>query len=169
MITYRIVDCPAFEVVGWKTWISGQDNELFGRFWEKCRAEGLFDRFAEINGLNPGRQTKGMPLGISCVDQDPAKREFFYMIAVEKPEGESPAGLETYPVPAVKWVIFECRGKIPEAIVQSEIFAFMEWLPSSGYVHAHAPEMEVYFPENDGQSDNSYCEFWLPIEPQSES
>jgi AraC family transcriptional regulator len=168
MITYRIEDYPAFDVIGWKTWISGQDNELFARFWEKCNAEGLFDRFKEMDCLKPGKQTHGMPLGISCVDQDPTKREFFYMIAVEKPEGETPAGLETYHIPARKWGVFECHGKIPESIVNSEIFAFMEWLPKSGFIHAHAPEMEVYFPGNDQDSDESYCEFWLPIEPASE-
>ena len=79
----RIVERPAFQVVGKKTWISGQDNALFGRFWDRCRAEGMY--------------------------------------------------------------------------------AFMEWLPNSDYVHANAPEMEVYAPGSDGGSENNYCEFWLPI------
>ncbi len=162
---YRIMDCPAFEVVGWKTWITGPDNEQFGRFWDKCQAEGLFKKFTEIGGLKPGMQTHGAPLGLSCVDQDATNRAFFYRIAVEKPVGRIPADLEIYPVPAVKWAVFECRGKMPESIVKAEMFAFQEWLPASGYIHAHAPEMEVYFPGNDGQSENSYCEFWLPIEP----
>jgi AraC family transcriptional regulator len=32
----------------------------------------------------------------------------------------------------------------------------MEWLPTSGYEHALAPEMEVYL-------SGDACEFWLPI------
>ena len=82
------------------------------------------------------------------------------MIAIEKPEGaviRPEDALESYTVPATTWAIFECHGKLPEAIVASEMYAFGEWLPSSGYVHALAPEMEVY-PPRDG-----YCEFWLPI------
>jgi AraC family transcriptional regulator len=47
------------------------------------------------------------------------------------------------------------------------MFAFMEWLPLSEYAHARAPEMEVYFPGNDGVSEESYCEFWLPIVERS--
>jgi AraC family transcriptional regulator len=61
------------------------------------------------------------------------------------------------------WAVFECVGKIPEAIVKSEIYAFTEWLPASEYEHSYAPEMEVYFPGNDSTSEESYCEFWLPI------
>lgn len=43
IVNYRIVDKPAFDVVGKRTWISGQDNELFGRFWTTSAAENLFD------------------------------------------------------------------------------------------------------------------------------
>ena len=162
MINYRIIEKPAFEVIGKKTWISGQNNELFGQFWVQCRQEKLFDLFEQLNGDRPGQQTKSSLLGISRVEKDPANRAFYYMIAIEKPEKPSEK-LETYQVPASQWAVFECIGKVPEAIMKSEMYAFTEWLPSSEYEHAKAPEMEVYFPGNDGTSEDSYCEFWLPI------
>ena len=90
------------------------------------------------------------------------------MIAIEKNEKQA-EGLEIYRVPASHWAVFACVGKIPEAIVRSEIYAFTEWLPASGYDHALAPEMEVYFPGNDGNSDDCYCEFWLPIIKKAEA
>jgi AraC family transcriptional regulator len=163
MTRYRIVRRPTFTVVGKKTWISGQDNSLFGQFWEQCAEEGLFEVFKQINGLQPGPQTRGVTLGVSCVEQDPAKREFYYLIATENPRDCTPAGLESYQVPASQWAVFECRGKVPDSIVQAEIYAFTEWLPASGYIHESAPEIEVYPPESDGSSDDNYCEFWLPI------
>jgi AraC family transcriptional regulator len=163
VIGHRMLRRPAFQVVGKKTWISGQDNGLFGRFWEQCRAEGLFETLKQVGGLQPGPQTGGVTLGVSCVDHDPTKREFYYLIGVEHP-GDCPAlGLESYQVPASRWAVFECRGKVPDSIAEAEMYAFMEWLPSSRYVHANAPEMEVYPPESDGSSEDNYCEFWLPI------
>jgi hypothetical protein len=36
MVNFRLIERPAFEVIGRKTWIGGQDNELFGRFWQEC-------------------------------------------------------------------------------------------------------------------------------------
>lgn len=164
MIPYRLIERPAFDVMGQKTWISGQDNSLFGRFWEQCRQEGLFERFQQIGNQQPGQQTNGVTLGISRVENDPTKREFYYMIAVEKPQdATSTFDLESYRVPASLWAVFECRGKVPDSIVTSEIYAFTQWLPASDYVHAYAPEMEVYTPADKGNGDETYCEFWLPV------
>lgn len=129
MIKYRIVEKPAFDVIGKKTWISGQDNELFGQFWVQCREEKLFEQLEQLNSHQPSLQTGSSLLGISCVEQDPTHRAFYYMIAIEKPE-KHPADLEIYHVPASQWAVFECVGKVPEAIVKAEIYAFTEWLPS---------------------------------------
>ena len=163
----RIIERPTFQVVGRKTWISGQDNALFGRFWEQCRADGLFELFKQIGGLEPGPQTGGVTLGVSCVEKDPAKRDFYYLIAVETPQNHEVTELESYTVPASLWAVFACRGPVPEAIVKAEMYAFMEWLPNSEYIHAKAPEMEVYPPGPGGSSEESYCELWLPIESKN--
>jgi AraC family transcriptional regulator len=39
--------------------------------------------------------------------------------------------------------------------------AFMHWLPTSGFRHASAPELEVYPP--DDAAGGVLVEFWLPI------
>ena len=162
----RIVTRPAFEIIGPKTWIEGPDNEQFGRFWQDCRASGLLQTVQSIqqaSGKPSGPQTGGAVIGVSRVEADPAQRAFFYMIAVEMPEHGLPSGimeasLERYTVPAATWAVFECLGPVPDALVASEMYAFMEWLPASGYQHALAPEMEVY-----PATEEAYCEFWLPI------
>jgi AraC family transcriptional regulator len=168
MINYRLVERSAFEIIGKKTWINGPDNEQFGKFWEKCRAEGLLDAFNRIKqaaGKEAGAQTMGAVLGVSQVEKNPAIREFYYMIAIEAPDSNNInnsdlVDLERYLVPAAQWAVFECRGQVPDSIVSAEIFAFTEWLPNSVYVHALAPEMEVY----PAGSNESYCEFWLPVQ-----
>lgn len=134
---------------------------FFPRFWIKCRAGGLFQRLDGLGGSRPGPQTGGVNLGVSCVTEDPANRAFYYLIGIEKTPETPPSMLESYPVPASLWAVFECRGKIPEALVAAEMYAFREWLPSSGYQHAHAPEIEVYLPRAAGSEVP--CEFWLPI------
>jgi AraC family transcriptional regulator len=163
MIEMRLIDRPAFLIAGRKTYISGPDNEQFGRFWEQARADGLhavFDQIRQQTGHFPGPQTGAAVLGVSRVEKDPAKRDFDYMIAIEVTDGFQDGELETCLVPAVRWAVFECRGKVPESIVASEIYAFTQWLPNSGYRHALAPEMEVYL----ATGVDDYCEFWLPVE-----
>lgn len=159
----RIIDRPAFEILGKKCWISGPDNEQFGRFWQKCREEGLLDLFTQIKqqtGYSTGLQTNATVLGVSRVESDPTKRSFYYMVAIEAPKEFLTEDLEFYQVPASKWAVFECIGKVPDAIVSAEIFAFTRWLPASGYTHALAPELEVYL----ANGDENACEFWLPVQ-----
>jgi AraC family transcriptional regulator len=175
MVQYRLVDRPAFEVAGRTTYISGPDNAQFGRFWEICQAEGLFARFEQLTGMRPGPQTGGITLGVSRVEKDPVRRDFAYMIAVEVSPGTTVAdgsgvpnakaleSLEVFLIPACRWAVFECRGRIPEALVAAEIYAFREWLPASGYTHALAPEMEVYPPAPRQENGATFCEFWLPV------
>ncbi len=160
----RIVEKLAFYVIGPKVWIGGQDNELFGQFWEECKASGMLTALNSLNAGKTGVQTGSSLLGVSRVETDPQNRSFYYMIAREVPEAiPLQDGMERYQVPRCTWAVFECHGKVPEAIVKSEMYAFMEWLPQSGYQHAPAPEMEVYFPDSDGENDDCYTEFWLPV------
>ncbi len=162
MATNRIVNRPAFRIAGLQAYISGPDTTQFGRFWQTCHGEGLFTRFEALTQMQPGVQTGGVVLGVSRVEADPARRDFYYLIGVELPDAlasDAPAlaGLEIATAPAGTWAIFDAQGPVPDAIVAAEMFAFGQWLPTSGYRHALAPEMEVYLP------GENRCEFWLPV------
>ena len=159
MISVRLVDAPSFAVVGRKTWIAGQDNAAFGAFWQACRQDGLIDRLRALRGGEPGPITDSLVLGVSCVERDPSDRAFDFYVAAESGEHDCNDALERYVVPAATWAVFENRGPLPEALIAAEMYAFMEWLPASGYRHALAPELEVYPARGD-----DLAEFWLPVE-----
>lgn len=158
MIELRIEDKPAFRVAGRRTWISGQDNEQFGRFWAESMQNGLIDELNRLTENQPGAVTEAHVFGVSRVEEDPNDRAFYFYIAAETPESDTPAGLDQFDVPAAKWAIFSNRGELPMSLIEAEMYAFMEWLPSSGYRHANAPELEVY-----PSRDSAFVEFWLPI------
>lgn len=167
MMRVRLTSLPAFEIIGRKVWIAGQDNDLFGRFWEQSRADGYLEQLRCLQseaGITAGPRTGGAVLGVSRVEINPVQRAFYYMIAIETPPGISASLpdplMERFTVPAAQWAVFECHGSLPEALVTSEMYAFLEWLPGSGFQHALAPEMEVYPPYASG----NYCEFWLPLD-----
>ena len=162
MVKVRIEEKPIFRIIGRKTWISGTDNELFGEFWQKCGKEGLFRIFETINKNKPGLVTNSMVLGLSCVEKAPNNRSFYFYIAIESNEFLNGSDLEEYHVPACKWAIFENRGKMPNSLVESEMYAFKDWLPRSKFIHSSAPEIEVY-PPCEGGEENIMTEFWLPI------
>ena len=68
-----------------------------------------------------------------------------------------PEDMEEYNVPAGTWAVFPCRGPMPQAMQDLQRRIISEWLPSSGYEYAEAPDIEVY------SADNCHNEVWLPI------
>jgi len=175
----KIIHRPAFTVVGTKTWISGQDNEQFSRFWKECHERGIVKQLQHMmreSGNESGPQTGSTLLGLSRIENDHSNRAFYYMIAIEargnaaqgrERTGSDLAdssfhGLEFFSIPQGLWAVFPCRGSVPESIMNAEIYAFTEWLPQSEYRHAGTVEMEVY----PASSDEQYCEFWLQILPR---
>ncbi|MDD4570158.1 MAG: effector binding domain-containing protein [Tepidanaerobacteraceae bacterium] len=158
MVKVRIEEKRSFSVVGKKTRISGQNNEEFGSFWKESHENGLIKKLHDMNQNQPGEITNSNVFGISCVEKDPNNRAFYFFIATESDKANSDSGLESYIVPASKWAIFEGYGELPMSLIEAEMYAFMEWLPSSTYNHALAPELEVY-----PSIDQKAVEFWLPI------
>ena len=158
MIEVRIEEKPSFEIVGRKIWISGQDNEQFATFWKESNENGLVNELRKRRKDTPGEITKSYVFGVSCVEEDPENRAFNFFIAAEGIITDNANTLEAYTVPSCKWAIFLNHGELPKSLIDAEMYAFMEWLPSSKYEHAHAPELEVY-PAYDG----ALVEFWLPI------
>ncbi len=162
MIKVRIETHPEFKIVGRKTWIAGTDNEIFGLFWEQCKNDGLLEIYKRIHKNKTNTITNSMAIGVSCVEKDPENRSFYFYIATECDECPVGDELEEYIVPACDWAIFENKGSLPESLIASEMYAFMEWLPHSEFIHANAPEIEVYPPCNEFEGE-ILNEFWLPI------
>lgn len=152
MVKVRLENKPAFEVIGIKTWISKVED--FHNFWSKCHED---DTISTLKSLGNHNVTGSLIFGVSRVENDPNNRDFFFYIATEYAENDN-KNFETFTIPASQWAIFECKGDVSNALFEAEMYAFKEWLPSSGYIHAKAPELEVY-PVRDSQ----IVEFWLPI------
>lgn len=150
----RLEQKPAFIVTGRKVWISGQNNEEFGAFWQQAHEDGLVERLRGMCGDVHTTVTKCAVFGVSRVEKDPDDRAFYFYIVTEAKGADD---LETFTIPSGTWAIFTGRGELPMSLVNAEMDAFMRWLPQSGYRHAYAPELEVYLA--DGR-----VEFWLPVE-----
>lgn len=153
-ISVRIEEQPSFKVCGKKVWISGQDNSQFETFWDEAHKSGMVQELKNATDVE-ANVTKSDILGVSCVEKDPNNRAFYFYIASEC---NGLDGYEEYSVPVATWAIFKSQGSLPMSLVNAEMYAFMEWLPESGYEHALAPELEVYLPQ-----ENNTVEFWLPI------
>ena len=153
-MNYRIETIGAFRIVGMKTTLPMNTELSFAavpQFWAQS-----IPRVPELLPLAQGKP-QGL-LGLStCVGGE----TFDYYIAVTS-DAPVPDSMAAYTVPACTWAIFPCVGPMPQAMQTLQKRIVTEWLPSSGYEYANAPDIEVYF-EGDQAAADYRCEAWLPI------
>lgn len=155
-MNYRIEKKSAFRIVGVKEHLPMDVEMNFARipqFWAETIQSGLLAKIGQI--------CRGEPCGILGVSACMNGQDFDYYIAA-KTDMPTPPGMEEYEVPAATWAIFPCIGPMPDAIQSLQKRIITEWLPSSGYEYANAPDIEVYPAENTNASDY-YSEVWLPV------
>ena len=93
-------------------------------------------------------------LGVSaCNDEEQWK--YFIAVSSTKESGE----FEEYTVPASTWAIFPGTGT-NQSIQELEQRIITEWLPTSGYEYADAPDIEVYL---NPDPQNAQYEVWIPV------
>ena len=154
---FRIEEKEGFRIVGAREHYKLNVEENFARvpvFWQNTIKDGTLERLSLLIDKEP----KGI-LGVStCINGE----DFDYYIAVAS-EQDTPKGMEEYIIPPCTWAIFTCVGPLPIAIQTLQKRIISEWLPTSGYEYANAPDIEVYF-EGNQQSNDYHCEVWLPVQ-----
>ena len=137
-------------------------------FWQETQKSGIIPQIAGLMNAEP----MGI-LGVStcvegcdckfengvCICADGTEAQCYYYIAAatDKPV---PDGMFEYTVPECTWAIFPGTGS-PLSIQELQKRIFAEWLPTSGYEWANAPDVEVYLNED---PVNMKYEVWMPVE-----
>jgi AraC family transcriptional regulator len=156
---YRTVDLDAFSVIGVKEFMSFENGENFTKvpqMWSRLPVETM-TKLQALSNLEPS----GV-LGVCANMRDDG---FDYWIAAASTKECSPE-FEKLDIPASQWMVFEIVGAMPKAIQDGVKYIFSEWLPSSGYQHADAPENEWYSIGYMNSSDYR-SEIWIPVIKQN--
>ena len=153
-MNYKIEKKGAFKIVGVKEHMDIEESfDKIPLFWQKNLQAGTISRLSELR-VQP-------PFGILGVStcEDSMGFDYYIGVATNKP---APKGTVEYEVPACTWAIFECVGPVPLSIQELEKRIITEWLPTSGYDYANAPDIEV-LTKGDPQSSTYRSEVWFPI------
>ena len=101
----------------------------------------------------------GVSFGEDCQDPD-----YPYAIAAQyNGEPVAEADLQVQTIPAHTYVVFPCKGKMPQALQTLYQKICSEFFPNSEYQPANGPDFEVY-PSADVDSPNFRCEIWVAAE-----
>jgi AraC family transcriptional regulator len=151
-MNYRIETKEAFRIIGVSAPL---DKEIENNFmvvptmWQEASVNGTIQKLAGMMDTPP----MGL-LGVSaCNDEEQWK----YFIAVSSTK--TSAEFEEYTVPASTWAIFSGTGT-NQSIQELEQRIITEWLPTSGYEYADAPDIEVYL---NPDPQNAQYEVWIPV------
>lgn len=154
-MNYRIEEKEGFTVAGVKeftTMVNGENFKNIPKMWNKLSKEKCVQIMA-LSDMEPA----GL-LGV-CADMYNDGFDYWIAAATTMP---CPAGFQSLSIPACTWAIFEVTGPMPGAIQEMFIRIFSEWLPSSGYEHAPAPEIECYS-DGDMSSPAYKSAVWIPV------
>ena len=138
---YRIVTKQSFRVMGIGAPMSKELEENFQlvpALWARAAQE--------------------MP-GILGISQAGVEGEFRYLIAVAT-DAPLMEGMEEHMIPACTWAVFPGKGAMPGSIQELEQRIFTEWLPTSGYEYANAPDIEVYL---EPVPQDARFQVWVPV------
>ena len=151
---YRIEQKEAFRIVGLSAPLKENLEENFQvvpQLWAKAAQEGVVPKLAAMMDT----PIKGI-LGISaCVG-----KSWYYYIAAASNLPLADTGFVEYTVPACTWAIFPGTGSMPDSIQTLEQRIVTEWLPTSGYEYADAPDVELYLTSD---PQNATFEVWVPV------
>lgn len=119
------------------------------KFWAQASMDGTVEKLAGLMDTQP----MGL-MGIStCNDTDDWK--YYIAVASTKEKGE----FEEFIIPESTWAVFYEEGPITK-MQELESRIVSEWLPTSGYEYANAPDVELYL---NPDPDNAKYEVWIPI------
>jgi len=152
-MNYRIENKEAFRIVGFREEISNDAEEAFETvplFWEKTMPH-IPDLISLMDSSAVGL------LGISTCNEVENQQNYYYIAVVS--DKLAPEGMGELTVPACTWAIFSGCGN-QEDIQSLQIRIVSEWLPTSGYEWANAPDIELYLSDN---PHNMQFEVWLPV------
>lgn len=151
-MNYRIESREAFRILGVSAPLSREVEKNFSivpQMWTEAANNGTVQRLASL--------IEGPPSGLLGVSACHDKETWRYWIAAATTQPAE--GLEEYTVPAATWAIFPGSGT-SQSIQQLEQRIITEWLPTSGYEYADAPDIEVYL---NPDPQNAAYEVWIPV------
>lgn len=151
-MNYRIENKEDFRILGVSMPLNNEVDKNFievPKMWQEMIQSGKVMELAKFMDSQP----MGV-LGVSACN-DAEQWKYFIAVASTKKDDK----YEEYTVPAATWAIFSGEGN-GISIQELEKRIVTEWLPTSGYEYANAPDVEVYMSED---PSNMKFEVWIPV------
>lgn len=163
VMDYKVVKKEAFKVIEKKVTcsVSEDSNVELPKFWGRCHSDGTVKKLLELTS------DKTDIFGICYAHTQEKNQTFDYSIAAKFDENaEIPSGFTANVIPARTWIVFECKGAMPDAIQQLWHRICTEFFPSSSYEPTYEMDIEAY-KDGDMSSPDYRSEIWVPVKDKA--
>lgn len=171
-MNWRIEERESFEVFGIERVFKNEDSAKVPDFWSECHQNGSCERLFNAAGCdsqlykdcNPF-DTGACVINAACGCYQSGDDSFPYMLFATATPQSKTDDFKKVIIPKATWAVF--RSEISDSIGLEipKLFsrAYSQWMPSSGYIKAEGPDMEIYYTTPDGKH---FEEVWLPVKKQ---
>lgn len=162
LMDYRIEKRDAFKVICKKKQVEKPQGNTatadISAFWGEVSGNGMMEKLCKYADFD---KLHGV-LGI-CFSGEMANSGFPYGIGVEYNGKALSDDFDIVEIPAHTYAVFQCRGKMPDAFVDTYKKICTEFFPqSTTYEYGNGIELEVY-PSADVQNPDYSCEIWIAV------
>lgn len=169
---YRVINMPARKLIGFQRVFDGRTAmQDIPKYWDEVWSTYGANVFAGNAPATP--QEKAFAdheigeFGV-CME-DAGEGKLRYLIAGTFRGGEVPEGTVICELPAGDWTVFDCYGKIPDALQELTGRVFREWLPGNPeFALNGSVSVEWYDPANDWMSQELHTQIWVPVKPKEQ-
>lgn len=153
---YKVIEKDAFTVIGLSRVFQYENAmEEVPKLWAEFSQSEKSGAICSVYGIN--------------IDESMSGNEFEYLIADNYNAAmDIPEGFVTKIIPKYTWVVFTCKGAMPQSMQNVNKKIFSEWLPNcKEYEIAAGYCIEMYsnpseYPKG-VQDENYYSEMWIPV------
>ncbi|MFD7900005.1 GyrI-like domain-containing protein [Streptomyces sp. NPDC059743] len=160
---YRVVEKPAFRVVGRKARVplvhEGMNPALVA--FIRGIDQDTLRRLEELSDQEP-RGIVGVSDKIDDSRAEGTELDYYHGVVTRAP---APEDMESCSVPAGTWAVFESSGEFPKALQYLWRDVYTQWFPSNPYRSVPGPEILRTRLSLDAKTADA--ELWIPVEPTS--
>ncbi|MFD8969056.1 GyrI-like domain-containing protein [Streptomyces sp. NPDC059568] len=160
---YRVVEKPAFRVVGRKARVplvhEGMNPALVA--FIRGIDQDTLRRLEELSDQEP-RGIVGVSDKIDDSRAEGTELDYYHGVVTRAP---APEDMESRSVPAGTWAVFESSGEFPKALQYLWRDVYTQWFPSNPYRSVPGPEILRTRLSQDAKTADA--ELWIPVEPTS--
>jgi AraC family transcriptional regulator len=158
---YRIIEKPAFEVIGKsKKWnmVSGEFARDARRYWKEFGTSSRYQNLWNITNGKWGAVSEAPIMSVYMANDDGVWDPMIEVFGIEKPAGVEPKGFEVFHIPAATYAEFTCTMA---TAARTNKMIYREWFPSTGYERAPCADIAAYFPV--AFRPQMHVRWWIPI------